>query len=63
MAKIIHKRDDCIGCGACTAICPTNWEMKDDGKVSPKKTELSGNEVDCNKNAAEACPVQCITIK
>ena len=63
MAQITHKKDDCIGCGACTAICPTNWEMKGDGKATPKKIEISDNEIECNKNAAEACPVQCIKIE
>lgn len=63
MAKIIHEREKCIGCGACVAICEDNWEMADDGKSSPKKTEISANEMECNKNAAEACPVQCIHIK
>jgi ferredoxin len=62
MVTIIHERDACIGCGACVAICPDNWVMKDDGKSSPKKTNISDNELECNKQAAEACPVDCIKI-
>ena len=60
MVKITQERDKCIGCGACTAVCPDNWEMKGD-KAHPKKTEVS--EVGCNKEAADACPVQCIHIE
>jgi ferredoxin len=62
MAKIIHNKEKCIGCMACTAVCPANWQMKE-GKAIPKKIEISKDEINCNKNAAEACPVQCINIK
>jgi len=59
--KIIHDREACIGCGACAAVCPVNWKMADDGKSDPIKTEVK--EIGCNKEAADACPVQCIKIK
>ena len=58
--EIKHERDKCIGCGACVAVCPDNWEMKEDGKASPKKTILE--EVGCNKKAEENCPVQIIHV-
>lgn len=58
--KIEQKREDCIGCGACVSMCPDNWEMKDDGKSTPKKKKL--DEVGCNQEAADVCPVQCIKI-
>ena len=57
--KIEYEEDKCIGCGACVAICSDNWEMQD-MKAHPKKTE---SDLDCNKEAANACPVQCINIK
>ncbi len=59
--KIVHERDNCIGCGACAANCPDNWEMADDGKSKAKKTELE--EIGCNQEAADSCPVQCIKIE
>ncbi len=60
MFKIIQDREKCIGCGACVSVCD-NWKMDDDGKAKLKKTEVE--EVGCNKEAAEICPVQCIKIE
>ena len=61
MYKITQDRDACIGCGACVSVCPDNWEMKDDGKASPIKTEVE--DVGCNQDAADICPVQCIKVE
>ncbi len=63
MAKYKIKQDmeKCIGCGTCVSLCPSNWEMKDNGKAYPKKTEVE--ELGCNKQAADSCPVQCISIE
>lgn len=78
MSKVIHQRDKCIGCGTCVAVCPSFWHMGDDGKASLKdakdvsnkeadpkeeKFELEIEDVECNKEAAAACPVQIITIE
>ena len=59
--KIIHDRDECIGDGVCASLCPDNWEMADDGLANPINTEL-GDDMGCNKDAAENCPTQCIHI-
>lgn len=61
MARIKQEHDKCIGCGNCVAACAENWEMGDDGKAHPKKTEVES--AGCNREAAEACPVSCITIE
>jgi len=58
--KLVQDREECIGCGGCSAICD-NWELKDDGKASPKKKEV--DELGCNQEAADVCPVQCIKIE
>lgn len=67
--KIIHERKNCIGCGACAASCPEFWSLKSDGKASlagAKKVgvnfELEVDELKCNRDAAEVCPVNCIHI-
>jgi len=70
--KVIQEREKCIGCGSCVAVCPKYWEMADDGKVKllgakvdPKNGnhELEIKETECNQDAADSCPVQCIHIK
>ena len=57
--RIEHKRDECMGCGACVSVCPDNWVMEG-GKAKPKKVEL--DEIGCNQEAANVCPVQIIKI-
>ncbi|MCK5234637.1 MAG: ferredoxin [Candidatus Aenigmarchaeota archaeon] len=62
--KIIFKRDDCIGCGACADVCPDNWEMESgEGKAKPKKVKISEKEYACNKEAEDTCPVDAIGIE
>ena len=60
MAKYEIKvsKKECIGCGACTVQCD-NFELED-GKAKAKKTEM--NELGCNKDAADVCPVNAIKI-
>ncbi len=70
MYKIIYERDKCIGCGTCATICPSYWEMGSDSRASLKdSTEENDNfvkeieELSCNGEAEQSCPVQCIHIK
>jgi len=59
--KITQDQDLCIGCKTCVSVCPSNWAMDEEkGKAYPKKSE---DDADCNKEAAEMCPVQCITVE
>ena len=59
MVKIDFDKETCIGCGACTAVCPDNWEMDGD---KAKCLDTNPKEVGCNKDAAETCPVNCIHV-
>ncbi|MCD6523202.1 MAG: ferredoxin [Candidatus Diapherotrites archaeon] len=49
----------CIGCGACVAICPQVFEMRN-GK-SHVKDPNGCDKCDC-KAAASSCPVQAIKL-
>lgn len=69
--RIVLEREKCIGCGSCVALCPEHWEIAEDGKshlLNSKKDPKTGNEelemekIECNQEAAEICPVQCIKI-
>lgn len=69
MAKIILKRNECIGCGSCCVVCEEHFELLDDGKSHIKNLnkseieELETDRIGCAESAAEACPVQCIIIE
>jgi ferredoxin len=70
MAKVIHEKNTCVGCGACAAVCPKYWEMGGDGKSHLKGSAAAGDNfeltlenVECNTDAANACPVKCIKIE
>ncbi len=58
---IKQDHEKCVGCGACVAVCSDNWEIGEDGKARPKNQKVE--EIGCNKEAMEACPVQCISIE
>ena len=56
--KIEFEREKCLGCGACLRC--DNWEMSDDGKVTPKAIEIA--EIGCNQVAVDICPIKIIKI-
>jgi len=72
MPKLIHYRDNCIGCGICYEMQPTLWRMsKKDGKASLVKAIqkrnvyiLDINEQDAIASQATvvACPVNVIKV-
>lgn len=61
--KIIFEKEKCIGCGSCQAVCPKYWQLGEEGKAKFLGENQEVEEIDCNKEAAEACPVQCIHIE
>lgn len=77
MAKkyiVLHRKDGCIGCGSCAAVCEEYWEMQDDGLAHLKGSTLKKNskgdvyalELDdpgCAMDAADICPAQVIQVQ
>lgn len=61
--NISVNRELCIGCGACVATCPDNFEMDNENKAIIKTTSVSDELKKCSKEAAESCPVDAIILK
>ena len=67
--KISQKHEDCIGCGACAAIAPTDWKLNGDkaeligGKKEGKLFVKVSKDAGCSKDAENACPVKCIKVE
>lgn len=60
MKKISVAKDLCIGCGACAAIAPENFNFDDDGKSNV----ISNENIESQSvvNAIESCPTSAISI-
>jgi ferredoxin len=61
--KAIVDRSQCIGCGACAAICPQVFRTDDNGlaevyvDVVPPEAEAAAQD------AADGCPVEAIPLE
>lgn len=56
----LKVNDNCIGCGACQAICPEVFEINDDGYATTIVDEISNDLTDDATDAKEGCPVDAI---
>ncbi len=70
--RVIYKKEKCIGCGSCVAVCPDFFELDEEGKAHLKKSTLAENSQEetleikqkgCLQDAVDVCPVQCIKIE
>ena len=57
--KVKVLEENCISCGACEAICPEVFELKD-GISTVIKDEITDNEKDSVIEAMESCPTEAI---
>lgn len=70
MAKIIHDRKKCTGCGICVALCPQMFEISGEDQLANLKNskevdgifELETDDAECAKEAADLCEVKIIKI-
>lgn len=58
---LVSITDDCTGCGACSAINPEVFEIRDNF-ATVNQDQVEGKEDDCI-DAALACPVNAIQIE
>jgi ferredoxin len=63
--KVVIDKNICTGCGTCVAICPEIFELQDDLAVNMlgENKELPVDYETVCRQAAEACPVEAITIE
>lgn len=62
MAKV--NVEGCIGCGACTAVCPDVFDLGDDGLAYSVVGEDVPAELEEDvKAAAGSCPVEAIKVE
>lgn len=59
MKKVFVDESKCIGCGACVAIDPENFDFNDEGY----STVIDDTPNEKAQDALEACPVFAITIE
>ncbi|HNX23516.1 MAG TPA: ferredoxin [Spirochaetota bacterium] len=59
--KAAVDKDLCIGCELCTQTCPEVFKMEDGTAVAYTNPVPPANEA-AAKQAADECPVNCISI-
>lgn len=52
--------ENCIGCGACTAVCPEVFDLNADNVAENIIGEVPAELEDAAKEAMETCPVNAI---
>jgi len=61
--KVWVDSEGCISCWACVAICPNIFQFWEDWKSHAIKQPENTEELNCSKEAAEACPVSVIHVE
>ena len=61
--KVIVNENTCIGCGACSAMCPDVFEFNDDGIMSVKENVSYDEFSEDIMDAKDGCPVGAIEIE
>jgi ferredoxin len=56
----VKVNDSCIACGACESICDAVFSISDKADVNESAVV---DNMDCVKEAADACPVSAIEIE
>ncbi len=58
--KVVVNRDNCIGCGACEALCPEVFQIDDEGLSKVINNDITEELEDKVTEAAEGCPTSAI---
>ena len=57
-AKVIENL--CIGCGACAAVCPDEFDLTDNGVAFALHTEVKEENIENVNSAKDGCPTGAI---
>lgn len=60
--KATIDKSGCIGCGVCAGACPGVFRMADDG-LAEVYGEVTADNIEEAREAADSCPVSVITIE
>lgn len=60
-AKVLDNL--CIGCGACAALVPDEFDISDEGTAYAINEEVKDENIDLVKDAKENCPTGAISIE
>lgn len=60
-AKVLDSL--CIGCGACAALVPDEFDFNDDGYAEAVNEEVKEENKDLVKEAKENCPTGAISVE
>ena len=58
--KVVVNRDNCIGCGACEAICPKVFQLDDEGLSKVICEDFTNVNEEDVVEAKESCPTSAI---
>ncbi len=62
--KAIVNKDACIGCGACSAICPNVFDFDDaEGHAVVKAEKIEDADKAAATEAKEGCPTSAISVE
>jgi len=56
-------RQECIGDGSCEDIAPDYFQLDEEGLATVIKDPVAEEDEDLVREAAEACPVEAITLE
>ncbi|MFA5577347.1 MAG: ferredoxin [Tissierellaceae bacterium] len=56
-------RDECIGCGLCSSICPEVFEMDDENIATVIADPVPSGQEDSARDAENSCPTGAISIE
>ena len=60
--KVKVNKDNCIGCCACTMICPETFIMDDDNLAKAVNEEVTDDNKDDIESALDSCPGDAISM-